>query len=264
MLKSTARWSVAACLAMAGSAFATQTFSTSGAAPADIQSTVDQFRAALGANNGVGGSFASGRREINWDGVPDSFANPNALPGNFFNPRGLSMTTPGTSLRVSADSNNPTNTPTRFTDIEPAIAGNFTPFSEERLFAPLGSNIVDVRFFIPGTNTPATVLGFGAIFTDVEIAGSTSFQFFDINDQPVGGVVAQTAPNAGLSFIGMIRDTPEVFRVRITLGAAIDSGNLNLDYVAMDDFIYGEPVPAPSGLAALAVAGLVAARRKRA
>src|SRR3954451_15342704 len=67
-------------------------FSASGANPAAIQTTVDNFRTALGANNGVGGTFATGRREINWDGVPDSFAEPNALPFNFFNvnsPRGV-------------------------------------------------------------------------------------------------------------------------------------------------------------------------------
>lgn len=65
----------------------------SGANPAAIQATVDQFRADLGgANNGVGGHFTSGRREINWDGVPDSFSAPNFLPVNFFNansPRGV-------------------------------------------------------------------------------------------------------------------------------------------------------------------------------
>ena len=106
-MKTVMMTSAIAALSMAASANATQTFSASGATPADIQATVDQFRAGLGANNGVGGSFSGGRREINWDGVPDSFSSPNALPGNFFNansPRGLTMTTPGTGFRVSADS----------------------------------------------------------------------------------------------------------------------------------------------------------------
>ena len=57
-----------------------------GANPAAIQTMVNQFRTDLGGvNNGVGGSFVDGRREINWDGVPDNFAEPNALPFNFFN-----------------------------------------------------------------------------------------------------------------------------------------------------------------------------------
>src|SRR5438477_12656801 len=82
-------------------------FSSSGANPAAIQPTVDAYRAALGAlNPNVAGSFGSGRREINWDGVPDALAAPNNLPVNFFNvnsPRGVILSTPGTGLQVSAN-----------------------------------------------------------------------------------------------------------------------------------------------------------------
>ena len=46
-----------------------------GTSAAAIQSAVDAYRADLGAlNPSVAGSFGSGRREINWDGVPDAFA----------------------------------------------------------------------------------------------------------------------------------------------------------------------------------------------
>jgi hypothetical protein len=68
-----------------------EVFEASGATPADIQTAVDAFRNFLGPNNGVGGTFPTGRREINWDGVPDAFSAPNLLPANFFNsnsPRG--------------------------------------------------------------------------------------------------------------------------------------------------------------------------------
>src|SRR5215211_3888252 len=58
----------------------------SGATAADITSAVDQFRADLGgANNAASPPAASGRREVNWDGVPDTVASPNAFPGDFFN-----------------------------------------------------------------------------------------------------------------------------------------------------------------------------------
>src|SRR5689334_6727893 len=63
-----------------------------GANAAAIQTLVDQFRTDLGGtDNGVGGAFSTGRREIDWDDVPDANAEPNALPFDFFNvtsPRG--------------------------------------------------------------------------------------------------------------------------------------------------------------------------------
>ena len=130
-------------------------FTASGALASDIQASVDAFRAALGgANNGVGGSFATGRREINWDGVPDAFSAPNNLPGNFFNvnsPRGVVLSTPGSGLQVSA--NAASGTPVEFGNLNAGYPAHLTPFSAQRLFTPLGSNIVDIEFFIPGTNT---------------------------------------------------------------------------------------------------------------
>src|SRR4029079_17264557 len=60
-------------------------FETSGVTPADIQPTVNAFRARLGNNNGIGGTVIRGPREINWGGFPDQFAAPNLIPANFFN-----------------------------------------------------------------------------------------------------------------------------------------------------------------------------------
>ena len=61
------------------------TFSSSGSNAAAIQTTVDAYRTALGTlNPNVAGSAGSGRREINWDGVPDALSAPNNLPANFF------------------------------------------------------------------------------------------------------------------------------------------------------------------------------------
>src|SRR2546427_11472711 len=109
-----------------------------GAPPADIQAAVDAFRAFLGAlNPNVPGSFPSGRREINWDGVPDAFSAPNNLPANFFNansPRGAVFFTPGSGFQVSADNDNPTNTPILFGNLHPAFPLLFSVFSPQRLF----------------------------------------------------------------------------------------------------------------------------------
>ena len=63
------------------------TFEAAGADPASITATRDAFRVAVGGGTvaGPNGSFGGLRREVNWDGVPNSAADPNGLPANFFN-----------------------------------------------------------------------------------------------------------------------------------------------------------------------------------
>src|SRR5215813_5005693 len=236
-------------------------FEASGSEPADIQDAVDGFRTFLGPNNGVGGSFTDGRREINWDGVPDAFSAPNNLPANFFNansPRGVVFFTPGTGFQVSADSDNPTNTPVEFGNIKRFLPRIFRTFSPERLFTALDSNITEVLFFVPGTPIPATVDGFGAVFTDVDRDNITKIEYFDINGSLLFSrfVLPGTSPRESLSFLGVGFDAGErVFLVRITSGNVllsptegippIPSRDHGRDIVVMDDFIYGEPQPLP-------------------
>ena len=239
-----------------GAAFAAPVVRTaSGANQAAIQATVDQFRADLGgSNNGVGGSFRTGRREINWDGVPDDFSAPNFLPFNFFNvtsPRGVVFSTRTTfgdnnAFSVSADSSNPTATPVRFGNIDASYTSQFTTFSAQRLFIARNANGLTVQFYTPGTNIPATVSGFGAVFTDVDLAGPTFIKYYD----EAGKLLTfQSAPvsNNGLSFAGVSFNAGErVARVDIINGNAIPNspntdGVGGDDVVAMDDFIYGEP-----------------------
>ena len=204
-----------------------------------IQATVDQFRADLGP-----------RREINWDAVPDNFAAPNFLPGDFFNSRGAFFSTPGTGVQVSADSSNPTSTPVRFGNINATYPGIFKTFSAERLFSPIGSAIVDLTFLVPGTTIPALVKGFGAVYADADLQDATSFEYFDAEGKSLGAFPIP-AWNNGLSFLGVSFDSPVVRRVRIRYGNAAlgpNDGN-GTDVAVMDDFIYGEPLAAPSGRA---------------
>ena len=237
-----------------------QVFSSAGANAAAIQSTVDSFRASIGANNGVGGSFKTGRREINWDGVPDNRSAPNNMPADFFNttsPRGVVFSSVGTnSFMVSATQ--ASGVPVRFGNIDASYATTFQTFSAQRLFTavatalPTGSNlhrVLEVNFFIPGTDIPATVNAFGAVFSDVDSSnaanGSTTIAFF----RPDGTLIeSRVVPplSAGLSFLRVKFDDERVARVVIQNGNSnlhpgVTDGGETRDVVVMDDFIYGEP-----------------------
>ena len=174
-------------------------FSAAGASAAAIQGQVDAFRTSLGTlNANVAGSFASGRREINWDGVPDALSAPNNMPANFFNvnsPRGAVFSGPASGFKVSG--NAAVGAPTEFSEINATYRSLFTTFSAPRLFTALGSPFVDVLFFVPGSTTPAVTTGFGAVFTDVDLANDTSIQFFGVNNNSLGVfAVPNTAGNA--------------------------------------------------------------------
>ena len=272
--------------AMGGDAVAAVTpFTGQGANAAAIATPLGNFRTSLGgANNGVGDCTGAcvpgvGRREINWDAVPDGFASPNAFPGNFFNLpsgspagriRGAQLSTGG-SFEVSATL--ASGAPILFGNHHPDNPVEFADFSAQRIFGLVGSNQLDVTFSLPGQPaTSALVRGFGAVFTDVDLAGSTRLDFFGVG----GGLLytldapAFAGGNKSFSFAGAVFDSPVVQRVRLT------SGGLDLnrqlfgvnDAVAMDDFIYGEPAlavpePAAAALWAAGLLGLLAARRGR-
>jgi hypothetical protein len=227
---------------------------TSGQSPAivsgagDIAAVVEQYRNLLGPNNGGDpGGKPTGRREINWDGVPDDSAAPAFLPGDFFNAasapraRGAILATPGQGVQVSADKENATGTPVRFGNINPHYPDTFTTFSAERLFSPVGSNVVDLTFRVAGSGTAALTRGFGAVYTDVD-QEHTAFEYFDRDGKSLGRFAVPISKN-GLSFLGVVFPQAVVARVRIEYGSVSlgpDDGPSN-DVAVMDDFIYGEP-----------------------
>ncbi len=220
-------------------------------AACDIKAAVERYRGLLGPDNGgAPGHRPSGRREINWDGVPDEFAAPNFLPPDFFNAtaapraRGAVFATPGKGVQVSAKSGNPAGSAVVFGHINPTYATIFKTFSPERLFSPIGSNIVDMTFFVPGTKNPAVTRGFGAVYTDVD-EPHTAFEYFDRGNKSLGRFPVPPCNN-GLSFLGVVFDRPVVARVRIVYGTVALGPNdaPGSDVAVMDDFIYGEPQPA--------------------
>jgi hypothetical protein len=123
------------------------------------------FEAAIGgANNGANPPATTGFRSISWDGVHSIDVAPNLLPANYFNttsPRGVVLVAPGAGVEVSASAGS--GTPARFGNINANYTTNFGVFSPERLFTPIGTNVVVINFYAAGTNRPAFVHGFGAV-----------------------------------------------------------------------------------------------------
>jgi len=265
---------------------------------AGLQPTVDAFRTLIGGGTvaGPNGSFGGIRREINWDGVPDSFADPSLMPATFFvntSPRGLGLASaPGagvTGFEVSAKA--ASGNPTLFESFDGPSGGNgtydFAAFSQERIFTPVGGHVFDIVMFEPGTGfaNPSFVKAFGIVFVDnvsstfpqcasiQAFNGATSLGFRCANPTTVGG----------FSFLGVEATGADVITsLRINLGNATigtPQGNSETGFnevVVVDDFIYSEPgratlgdpasAPEPSTTYALAgglltLVGLIKRRR---
>jgi hypothetical protein len=235
-------------------------FQAAGPSAASIQSTVDQFRGALGLGNNANnpGPLASGHREINWDGGSPTNA-ATTLTGTplttFLNTRGAHITTRGSGF-VQAP-------PSGLADTfgNSSYATIFHAFSPLRLFSPIGSNLTEVEFSVPGSNgnTPATSTGFGVVFTDVDSPdgsspkdrtgnrhASTFIEYYGAHGELLFTSNAPASPGDGnLSFIGVVFADARVARVRIIAGDAAPGPNDDrTDIVMMDDFLYGEPTPA--------------------
>jgi hypothetical protein len=219
----------------------------------DIRGVVARFRGLLGRDNGgTPARRQGGRREIDWDAVPDRFASPHALPGSFFNStvapraRGAVLQTPGRHVAVSADRDNAADAAVRFGNVNPTYRRQFRTFSAERLFSPIGSNVVNLTFRLPGTRTSAVVRGFGAVYTDIDRQENTAFEYFDARGRSLGEFAAPVSRN-GLSFLGVVFGSAVVARVRIEYGNGRLGPNESsrYDVAVMDDFIYGEPRPLP-------------------
>jgi len=230
------------------------TFQVGGtSSPASIIATVNAFQAALGSpNNGNAPGTTDGRREINWDG---GGANSNALSGTPFNgfldTRGAQFTTPGTGFIQAPPSGGTQDGLAGFFG-NATYATTFSAFSPLRVFTPIGSNVTDISFFIPGTNgsVGATVDGFGAVFSNVQLANSAIISFFDQSGILLSEQFVPTGiGSASLSFLGVVFDAGEdIGRVRITSGTnPLSSGTNNnpafgINLVVLDDFFYSEPV----------------------
>lgn len=216
----------------------------------DITDEIAQFRTLLGDPLNGTPNQTAGRREINWDGGTPQITNNSNFPLDFFNPtdaaapdgrkRGLVYVGNNAALRIDS---------TSFTEIETTYGDNFKPFSVKKLVASVNSNITEIEFRVAGTNTPASVKGFGVVFSDVDLDNYTTIQFFDGN-KSLGVFKAPVRTDAnGHSFLGVQFPNDKVTRIKITAGnGTLGAGKKDItndaagkDLVVFDDFFYSEP-----------------------
>ena len=139
----------------------------------------------------------------------------------FLNTRGAQFTTPGVGLSQAPASGGPQGGLAGLFN-NPTYGTIFSTFSPSRLFTPVGSNVTEGLFFIPGTNgaVPATVTGFGAVFTDVDQpdgsgpskkrgnrGASTLIEYFGADGKVLFSSFVPASPgDASLSFFGIVFD----------------------------------------------------------
>ena len=216
-------------------------------AAGDITARVNEFRQLLGDKLNAAPGATGGRREINWDGVPDDLLG-KPLPANFLNntepgapesqQRGLIYE--GDTFEVSK---------TDFSEINPDASGEFTAFSGTKTFTNISDNLWGIGFEVPGEDETATVKGFGIVFTDVDVANNTSLEFFDGNKSLGRFFAPVQQPGSKHSFLGVYFKDQRITKVQVQHGnGLLNKGEKDIsaggatDLVILDDFMYDEPV----------------------
>lgn len=209
---------------------------------AGVGISVNKFRATAGQTVNTAPGATGGRREVNWDGVPDSsaadFFNPTAPEAPAGRKRGLVYFPSTVLLRTSL---------TGFSNIDPGYANQFKPFTKPRLFNAHNTNVTEIRFKVPGTDVDAFVKSIGIVFADVDDANATTVEIFEGNKSL--GVAKAQPSNGQFSFVGMSTPQGKITRVKIITGNGVLAAGVkdvsdggSKDLVVMDDFIYSEPV----------------------
>lgn len=217
-------------------------------AAGDITSKVNEFRAILGSQLNTTPGAVGGRREVNWDGVPAELLN-KPLPNDFFNTSGANV--PASRQRglvYSAGVNNFQVSNDGFVELNSSTAAAFTAFSGDKIFANVGSNLWDIGFQVPGEPVPATVNGFGLVFSDVDVPNSTFIEFFD-GTRSLGKFFAPAHDaTSNLSFLGVHFANEKVTGIKVGHEGSLIEGGTDIseggqkDFVVFDDFLFNEPI----------------------
>jgi hypothetical protein len=236
------------------------------------------FEAAIGgANNGANPPTApltTGFRDINWDGVKldgtDFGGPPNTtvintghtvgIPLNRFQERGVYF---GAVYAVSG-SFSATDTST-FADVNPNVSTLFPSFTPKNTFAMFNDNGIDFKFVVPSSHNTTVVSaasrGFGAIFQNVQLADTSSIEYFN-GSTSLGKFFVQTGTAGQSEFLGVLFNNPIVTNVVLTLGTdvifrfdgttftpggVVDDPTGGHNLVVTDDFVYAEPQAIANG-----------------
>jgi hypothetical protein len=212
----------------------------------DIANDVNTFKSSLGNLNTTTG-VTGGRREINWDAVPDSFALTN-IPNDFFNPTGVNASIAlqrgfkydiAGNFRVSKNG---------FGEIKTEAIADIQPFSGTKTFANTSAFEWPVGFKVAGQNLDAAVKAFGVVFVGVNLENTSYIEPFSGN-KSLGKFYAKAYNNISRhSFVGVRFVSSIITTVKIVHGNGIIGSNEKditndgtKDLVALDDIIYSEP-----------------------
>lgn len=213
-------------------------------AAGNIEAKLGEFRNLLGEVNTAPGAV-TGRREVNWDGVPDSLLN-KELPLDFFNPVGVNA--PAARQRGLAYSNGIFQvSASNFAEVNSEAASEFSAFSGDKVFANVSRSQWPVEFRVPGQATLANVQAFGMVFSDVDAEGSTTLEFFDGAESLGKFPVPPHDASGSFSFLGLHFNDRTITKVVVTHQGILSKGEKDIsqggtnDLIVVDDLIYSEP-----------------------
>ncbi|HTE07531.1 MAG TPA: hypothetical protein VK628_02135 [Flavitalea sp.] len=219
-------------------------------ASGNITAEMDEFRQTIGGNLNSAPGASDGRREIDWDGVPDELLEQD-LPLDFFNPtapespavrqRGLVYPSGAGAAGFQVSNNS-------FAAVNSQASPSFNAFSGANTFANVRAKAWDMKFQVPGKNIDASVKAFGLVLSGVDLPNSTSLEFFN-GSKSLGKFFAPAHDSSSsFSFLGVYFKNEKVTSITVNHQGILIDGEADIsdggskDLIVLDDFVYSEPI----------------------
>jgi hypothetical protein len=210
----------------------------------DILPKLNEFRNKLGSLNTTPGTV-NGRREINWDGIPEQLLN-RPLAKNFFNPVGNGAS-PSLQRGLVYDDGEFQASDNLFAHLNSHTPTEFKAFSGNKVFANVSNIDWPVGFQVPGEPTSASVTAFGMVFADVDLRNSVSLEFFEDEKSLGKFFIPVHDANSKFSFLGVEFHNRQITKVKVHHQGRLADGEKDVsqggtnDLIVIDDIIYSEP-----------------------